>query len=137
MIKLENLDGHLIKWAKGHYPDRSFDDVVRAVCAFPGKHGIRERIRMLLRAFAATGQAKPHILNSWIDNLLFRASVENNRVTSYHLLEGDSVKLTTIEASLKSSLACDVVVLDHTGVCILELPKELTDEDFARYEAEA
>jgi len=136
IIKLDSLDGHLIKWAKNHYPDRSFDDVVRAVCAFPGRHGIGMRIKMLMRAFMATGQVKPHIMDQFMDFLMFDAGRDNDRMSSYHLREGDVIKLSTLENAIRSSLAAHVVLIDHTGERVLELPQDLTEEDFKRYRSE-
>lgn len=136
MKKLDSLDGHLIKWAKNHYPNRSFDDVVRAVCAFPGRHGIAQRIKMLMRAFMATGQAQPHIIDQFMDCLLWAAATDNDRMSSYHLREGDIVKLSTLEEGIRSSLSAHVVIVDHTRQRILELPKDLTNEDFERYKPE-
>lgn len=135
MITIEKLCGHIIKWTKGHYPGKSFDEVVTAYTGWTGRHGRVDRCAIMFEGLLDSGQLKPHLAREFIQSIFFHAAIEAQRPTSYHMRDDDKVTLGVLEKTLLSQLM-SLAVLDHKGEQILILPKTMDKERFETYRPE-
>lgn len=101
---LNSLEGHIVLWAKGHYGNRTFDEVVTAYTAWPGKHGEREKCRIMMRALHESKQMPPYVMDALIESFFFHAAIDCKKLTSYHVTEDDKVRTDCLTKALFQAL---------------------------------
>src|ERR1051326_9156800 len=101
---LNSLEGHVVLWAKGHYGERTFDEVVTAYSGWPGKHGAREQCRIMMRALVESKQMLPSTMNAVTESFFYFGAIDAKKLTSYHVINEDLIKANCLSQALFQAL---------------------------------
>lgn len=100
----KTLEGHIIKWAKGHYADKTFDQVVQAYTGYEHDTPEREKCKIMMMALVLSGQAAAHTFNDIVQGFFTRGAMLSGKLTSYHVGPDDNVPARSLGDALKSAL---------------------------------